>query len=645
MKKNIKRLLAVFLTMVLTLTSTITLLADTADYLPLRQLFETAGAEVAWEGDYGRVRVDYGDDVIFFYTNTTNVVKNADARDTAFPITLEGGRTLITYQDVRTLFGAGHAFSQAASAMLVPQVLFTPYERAIPLPNVEIRNIIFLIPDGLDPNASTLARWFKAYDPVTGYVDLSARLNKDEIISGMIRSYWTDGFTIGGVADSAPAATAMATGHLTNNRYLGVLPDGTPVANVLQAAQQLGKATGLIATSNVQHATPAGFSAHHVERNRYDIIGEQQVYGNIDVVFGAGYQFMRPPFRQDGEDLIERLVERGYQFVSTRDEMNALTSGRAWGLFAPHFMINEIDRPTIGPTQPSLAEMTDKAIELLSQNEKGFFLMVEGSKIDWAAHGNEPVALISEILAFDEAVGVALDFARACGYTMVIVASDHGTGGVSMGDMATTSTYHSLSISHFIAPLARATASFEGIFMRNIGGGDIVELVYTYLGIDDLTEDEIEALTDAFGAFVRFRETIGPIISVRANIGWTTKGHVGNDPVFYSFLPGDQRLVGLFTLSDLARIVETAWDVDLAVLTSTLFNDATLAFEAMGAVVTIDSSVVSDAVMTVTLANDVLIIPENKDYVYLNDVRVYSTINVFSAGTFFVNEAVLELLR
>ncbi|MCL2380214.1 MAG: alkaline phosphatase [Treponema sp.] len=522
--------------------------------------------------------------------------------------------------------------------------LFTPFAREIHLGNVEIRNIIFMVPDGMDANGVTLARWLKAFDPQTGHVDLSVRLNMDELISGMIRSYWTDGYIVGGITDSAPAATAMATGRLTNNRFVGVMPDGVPVANILQAARHLGKSTGLIATSNIQHATPAGFSAHHVERNRYDIIGEQQVYGNIDVVFSAGSQFMTPPFRRDGENLIERLVERGYQFITTRDEMMGLTEGRVWGLFAPHFLIDNINRQRLMPSQPSLAEMTGKAIELLSQNENGFFLMVEGSKIDWAAHGNEPVSLMSEIFAFDEAVGVALDFARECGYTMIIIASDHGTGGITMGDRATTSTYHSDPVSRFVAPLARATLSFEGIhFTINENRSNTASLVYTHMGIGDLTSDELEALTAATG-YVAFRDTMGPIISRRANLGWTSGGHVGNDPVLYSFLPGNQRIVGLFSLTDLTRIMEMAWDVDLAELTSLLFNDALQAFEQRGATVEIDAEIPSSVFMTVTRGTDTLVIPENKDYVYFNGSRVYFSINVFSAGTFFVNQGALGLL-
>ncbi|MDR0511590.1 MAG: alkaline phosphatase, partial [Treponema sp.] len=266
--------------------------------------------------------------------------------------------------------------------------------------------------------------------------------------------------------------------------------------------------------------------------------------------------------------------------------------------------------------------------------------------IDWAAHGNEPVALISEILAFDQAVGAALDFARNCGRTIIIIASDHGTGGVTMGDRATDHTYHSDPVSRFIAPLAQARGSFESVFFMALGGQtDVQAMMYSVFGIDNLSAGEIQAIAAVLGNFIALRDTIGAIVSSRANIGWTTGGHVGSDPTFYSFLPGNRRLVGLFSLTDLARIVESSWDVNLEELSSMIFNDALYIFRARGADVAIDSSVPSSAVMTVRRGTDVLTIPENKDYVYFNGVRHYSTINVFSAGTFFVNEVVLALLR
>jgi len=612
----------------------------TAVYIPLRQAFEFLGAEVVWDSETGTIVVYHVEDALNFRMSSRNATRNGTGMMLQFPIEQQDGRALIALQDFNRLADeATGAVGQVGTA-LADGAVGTIGQLA----NVNIRNIIIMIPDGMESGAVTLARWVGAYDTATGEVDLNFRLNMDEIVSGKMRSYWTDGESIGPVADSAPAATTMASGHLTNNRFLGVLPDGVPVANVMQAARLDGRATGLVATSNIQHATPAGFSAHHIERNRYDIIGEQQVYGNFDVVLGAGLQFMMPPFRQDGEDMRESLVERGYQFVTTREEMNAVTSGRLWGIFAPHFLLNEIDRH-LAPTQPSLAEMTAKAIELLDQHEEGFILMVEGSKVDWAAHGNEPIATVSEILAFDDAVGVALDFAKACGETLLLIAADHGTGGLTIGDFGTDANYHSLPVSHFVSLLARATGSFESIFLlTNEDRSNIPQLFSDLMGIDDLTEEEIASVVEVASNYVALRETVGPIVSRRINVGWTTGGHTGGDVTFYSFVPGDQRIVGLFSLADMALMVETAWNLDLAEVTSLLFNDAVAVFESRGATVDIDDSVVSAGVMTVTRGTDVLVVDENKDYVYFNDERIYFTLNVMSAGTFFVNQGVLELL-
>lgn len=175
-------------------------------------------------------------------------------------------------------------------------------------------NVIMLVMDGSSNNAVTLSRWYKGEG-----------LAMDEILSGAMRTYSAES----AITDSAPAATALATGHKSNDKYVGVLPSVInspglaqiaqqdafrPVANVLEGAKQKGKATGLISTSEIQHATPAGFSAHVNNRSQYGDIAEQQVYQNIDVVLGGGLESLSPGTtknaRQDGEDLIQVLKEK-----------------------------------------------------------------------------------------------------------------------------------------------------------------------------------------------------------------------------------------------------------------------------------------------------------------------------------------------
>jgi len=532
--------------------------------------------------------------------------------------------------------------------MIAPAAVFAQGPRLpADFDSMEIRNIIFMIPDGMDDAAVNMARWWIAYDRETHTADTSVWLNVDELASGRIRAYWGDPANniIGPIADSAPAATSMATGHKTLNNFIGVTPDETPVATILQAARHLGKSTGLIATSNVQHATPAGFSAHVSHRGRFDIIGEQQVYGNIDVMLGGGYQFLTT-HRQDGENLLDSLAARGVTVIHTREEMLAVTEGPLWGLFAPNAMAYDIDKQMNHPYQPSLAEMTSTALQILSRNETGFFLMVEGSKIDWSGHANEPVAHITDIVAFDKAVGVALEFARGRNDTMILIAADHATGGPTLGDRATSTTYDDDLIDVFFRTISGAQLTGEGLFARlNENRSNVVELVSRYWGISDLTADEITAVVNAANDWDG-KVALGYIMSPRAHIGWTTYGHTGNDVTLWSFLPGDNRITGTLNNTDLAVITTRAWGICLGELTAMLFNDAAAIFESRGATIVLVDELPSSAVMLAVRGNDVIVIPQNKDYVFFNGGRVnfYGQVMVFNNGTFFVPQGVLDLL-
>ncbi len=258
------------------------------------------------------------------------------------------------------------------------------------------KNVIVMVPDGCSHSIQTLSRWYKG-EP----------LALDAMVSGTVATWMADSV----ITDSASAATAFAAGWKTTDGFIGVMPSNEnllstfelpsgwvpykPVATVLEAARLKRKAVGLVATSRITHATPASFAAHIHDRNDENEIMEQLVYQNIDVVFGGGKRHLLPTAqggaRTDNENLLETLTARGYQFVGTKDEMEAVTSNRVWGLFDSSHMQPDIDRAEFAPSQPSLAEMTAKAIDLLSRDRQGFFLMVEGSQVDWAGHANDPI--------------------------------------------------------------------------------------------------------------------------------------------------------------------------------------------------------------------------------------------------------------
>lgn len=527
-------------------------------------------------------------------------------------------------------------------ALLLLGSAFIPFASAASVPT--IKNVILMIPDGMSVGGTTLARWYKGGTP----------LAMDEMACGLVRTYSADV----PIADSAPAGTAFSTGFKSHTGYVAVLPDVAdmpglqpiakgnekkPVATILEAAKLAGKATGLVVTCEIPHATPAAFSAHYPDRNNYDDILEQQVYNGIDVVLGGGSKYLTPEARKDREDLIKVIKDLGHEYVTTPEALRKSTSSKLWGIFAPKDLSYDLDRDPA--KEPSLAEMTSKAIEVLSKDEDGFFLMVEGSKIDWAAHANDPVGVISEILAFDHAVKVALDFAKKDKHTVVIVVADHGNGGITMGDRVTSKNYDELPLSTFIEPLKRAKLTGAGVEKKlNADRSNIKEVMATYYGIADLTEDEIKAIKEAKPGKLNY--VVGLMLSRRAHIGWTTNGHTGEDVVLYIYSPISDRPTGVIENTDIARYMERLLGVNLEETTKKLFVPARKAFEAMGAKVEWDDRVPNNPVVVVTRGNDKLKLPVNKNLAEINGKLVkMNGLTVYNGVTTFVPQEALDLMK
>jgi alkaline phosphatase len=231
------------------------------------------------------------------------------------------------------------------------------------------------------------------------------------------------------ITDSGAGATAYSTGVRTYYFAIGVGPDSQPVETVLEAAKKKGWATGLVATSSVTHATPAAFASHVKSRaSEFDIATQMTALGP-DVMLGAGTRFFSPTTRPDTADLIGQLrtthtvVTDAASFEAMRDT----TIRRVVGLFG------DVEMPIASRRSPSLPAMTKKAIDVLSRDPDGFFLMVEGSQTDWRAHDNMPMDwVIDEILDFDSAIGVALEYQRRVPDVLILVVADHETGGLAI---------------------------------------------------------------------------------------------------------------------------------------------------------------------------------------------------------------------
>jgi alkaline phosphatase len=281
-------------------------------------------------------------------------------------------------------------------------------------PDAKVRNVILCIGDGMGPNHVALARHHGVGHDKKLYMELLP-------VRGEVMTHSANKK----VTDSAAAATAMACGVKTNNGMIGVTPDETPHSSILELLQRKGFRTGLVATSQISHATPAGFASHVDSRNKQKEIAVQLLANRVDVLLGGGRKFW-------SDELLAQAVDAGYQVIETRDEMAALKPGPVVGLFGD-------DGLTTFFPEPMLSEMSEIAIKLLNSPDKGwfspkpkFFLMIEGSQIDWASHANDTDRVVRQTLLFDMAVREAIEFAQMDKKTLVIVTADHETGGLAL---------------------------------------------------------------------------------------------------------------------------------------------------------------------------------------------------------------------
>lgn len=278
------------------------------------------------------------------------------------------------------------------------------------------KNVILLIGDGMG-----LSHMYAAYTVTKDNIRMVQCPNIALVATFSDSNY---------ITDSAAAGTAIATGTKTTNGMIGMKPDKTPLKSVLKYAEDKGLATGLVATSSITHATPASFIASVESRKMLEEIAWQFLYTDIDVFIGGGYDNFA--VRKDKLNLVDSLLVRNYSVARTIPEMMEVNEGKLAALLYPEHA------PKISEGRGDMLSLaTSKAIELLSTNKKGFFLMVEGSQIDWGGHDNDLDYVVNETLDFDKACAVALDFASRDGETLVIITADHETGGLSIpgGDL------------------------------------------------------------------------------------------------------------------------------------------------------------------------------------------------------------------
>lgn len=408
----------------------------------------------------------------------------------------------------------------------------------------EIRNVIFLIGDGMGVSYTSAHRYLKN-DPSTTTAEKTAF---DPYLVGQQMTYPEDAKE--NITDSASAATAMSSGVKTYNAAIAVDNDKSEVKTVLEAAKERGKSTGLVATSEITHATPASFGAHDESRKNMNAIADdyfkERVNGKhkIDVMLGGGKSnFVRPDV-----DLTKAFKKDGYSYVTDLNQLQADKNKQVLGLFADGGLPKRIDREN---SVPSLAQMTNAAIKRLDSNKKGFFLMVEGSQIDWAGHDNDIVGAMSEMEDFERAFKAAIAFAKKDKHTLVVATADHSTGGYSIG---ADGIYN-----WFAEPIKAAKKTPDFMAQQIVEGADVRKTLMKYIDQDKLTltDQEIDSVSRAAESktLLDIDNAIEEIFNERSHTGWTTGGHTGEDVPVYAFGPAKDRFAGQVDNTDHAKII------------------------------------------------------------------------------------------
>jgi alkaline phosphatase len=515
-----------------------------------------------------------------------------------------------------------------------------------------------MIPDGTSIGVVSAARWYQIYNKLGGN-----NLAIDPYMCGTVKTFSSNA----PIGDSAPTTSAYMTGMPQKTGNVSIYPEADPdndlipvdptmtyqpLATALEAAKYWqNKATGLVVTVEFPHATPADCSAHHYNRGKYEYIAPQMAYQNLDVMFGGGNEILTDDIKQHFKNTNTTLIQ---------DDVNAFRNfngtEKIWALFHKRDMPYDLDRdPAV---TPSLEEMTKKAINRLSQSKNGFFLMVEGSKIDWTAHGNDAVGCITEYLAFDKAVAVAMDFAKKDGNTTVIILPDHGNSGFTIGRRDLPSydkaTIHDLFKN--VSKYKRTSSALEKI-MLNTKPEDFKATFKEYTDID-LTDEELEQLMTSKNYkqetnymkksnSVNMGSTITNIMNAHTYFGFTTGGHTGEEVFLAAYHPKGDLPIGMNTNTEINRYICDALGLKkpLYDLTKEIFAKHTSVF--IGMDYSIDTSDKNFPILNVKKGNNTLSIPAFKSVIYLNgkpiDLRSV-TVYIDKNDTFYIPQELAKYL-
>lgn len=447
-----------------------------------------------------------------------------------------------------------------AAALIVILGAAHSYAEAPPHP----KGIILLIGDGMGVNQIRSAA-------IYAKEVLDKTLVMDSFVT---RGAMTTSSANAEITDSAAAATALYSGYKVNNGAINILPDGRKLSSIGHAAKKAGMSVGVLSTTRLTHATPAALFSRSDHRNKENFIADQLPQFAPDVAMAGGLRHFIPrdkngSKRKDARDIVKEMTKDGYAFVTNKAELDAVDASstqKLLGLFALSHMAYELDRQNDHDlaSQPSLADMTRVALDILGRNPKGFFVMIEGGRIDHACHAHDIKGSIYDTIAFDDAVRVALEYRQSHPQVLVLVTADHETGGLGLG----TGTEYALDMAA-LNPIKHSTEYLQRRIKKQPDKADDILKAAGF----ELTVEERTLLTRNLpGAkpssvpelsghghkldkyvlsWVQF--ALGYIESTRAKVGWTAFVHTAQPVITFAVGPGEEEFRGALDNTDIAR--------------------------------------------------------------------------------------------
>ncbi|MEC7782113.1 MAG: alkaline phosphatase [Bacteroidota bacterium] len=451
------------------------------------------------------------------------------------------------------------------TSLLTPFDSLQAAEHALSFKNKKAKNIIMLVSDGMSIGTLNMADLHLRRH--TGKSSNWIQLYSDNKVT---RALMDTASASSIVTDSAAAASSWGGGVRVPNGSLNVSQNGEQHLPLWQKFKKAGKKAGTVTTVPATHATPAGFCVNSKSRNAMEDIAEMYLEHQFDVVMGGAQKYFSAEARKDKKDVFAAFENAGYQVFKNRKEMlNAKRRKPILGVFGNDALPYSIDREneeTLKKETPSLAEMTQTAIDAMKDHKQGFTLLVEGGKVDWAAHGNDIAGLIFDQIAFDEAIKTAIDFAEKDKETLVIITTDHGNAnpGLIYGGDAND---HFDSIQHY----KHSNEWILNGFNPNTTLSQIKERINYANGIG-ITDEEAQTIVQYYDDLVAEDGLYNPRhlpfgvladIQKRYNsVGWISMQHSADYVELAMYGPGSELLQPFVKNTDLHYLMLKAAEVE-----------------------------------------------------------------------------------